>query len=228
MIPSSFDEWEIRKRWKDIFPAGKDGPFRLKSFKQIDSTNSEAKRDAESGASSGHVYLACRQTQGRGCQDHTWHSDDTGGIYCSILFRPMWPVSQGLLFVRLSALAVYDALADMIAMHGLPLLSLTIKPPNDILLAGKKLGGILVESASQGESICYAVVGIGVNVNQTVFPRDIADRAISLFLAYGIFFDQSLLLTSLLNRLWSYYEKLDLHGAGFISERWTTITGEKE
>ncbi len=228
MIPSSYNEWEVRKGWKDIFPADKDGHFCLKHFYQIDSTNSEAKRDAESGASAGHVYLAYRQTQGRGCQDHTWHSDDTGGIYCSILFRPMWPVSQGLQFVRFSALAVYDALADMISMYGLPLLSLTIKPPNDILLAGKKLGGILVESASQGESICYAVVGMGMNVNQNVFPPEIADRATSLYLTYGKYFDQSLLLTSLLNRLWSYYGKMDLHGAGFISEGWTTITGEKE
>jgi BirA family transcriptional regulator, biotin operon repressor / biotin---[acetyl-CoA-carboxylase] ligase len=218
----------VRGERKENFSFSEEYPFILRNFDLIDSTNSEAKRDAERGAEEGTVYLATRQSQGRGREDRTWHSEDTGGIYCSVLFRPAWPVSDGLLFVKFSALAVYDTILNCMVTKDLTLPALHIKPPNDILLSGRKLSGILVESASQGQSIRYVVVGMGINVNQTCFPAEIAERATSLRLTYGISFDQDHIFKSILKRLWSHYLWVEQHGPESIMARWNRITGEME
>jgi len=129
---------------------------RLLYFQETTSTMDEAARCAESGAEEGTVVVAEIQTAGRGRQGRTWVSRP-GNLYLSIVFRPG--------IEHLPFLSILAGVATVRAIRKTSGLDPRIKWPNDIMLNGKKVGGILVESVSTGEKVTYAIVGIGVNVN---------------------------------------------------------------
>ena len=129
---------------------------RLLFFQETTSTMDEAARCAESGAEEGTVVVAEIQTAGRGRQGRNWVSRQ-GNLYMSIVFRPS--------IEHLPFLSILAGVATVRAIRKTSGLDPRIKWPNDIMLNGKKVGGILVESVSTGEKVNYAIVGIGVNVN---------------------------------------------------------------
>lgn len=136
----------------------------IRFFQQIGSTNDEALRWASKGAPDLALVIAEEQTKGRGRAGRKWFTPPGASLAFSLILRPAatdaFPVSH---LTGLGALALVDALK----MLGL---SPQIKWPNDILLAGKKTAGILVESAWTGEKMDYAVIGIGVNVKPASVP----------------------------------------------------------
>ena len=145
--------------------------YKIQRIEEIDSTNSELKRLALSGAPSGTALVADRQTAGRGRMGRAFFSPAGSGLYMSVLLRPVSLENVGLI-TTFTAVAVARALRK----HGADAL---IKWVNDLMLDGKKVCGILVEGGVyNGQS--FAVIGIGINVKSTAFPEELADIATSL------------------------------------------------
>jgi BirA family biotin operon repressor/biotin-[acetyl-CoA-carboxylase] ligase len=144
-------------------------------YYKIGSTNFEAMRAAAQSAPEGSVFLAEEQLAGRGRGAHTWHSERSTGIYCSVILRPQLPPSEALIISLAAALAVRAAVREIA-----PQLLADLKWPNDVLLGGKKFCGILTEMTSEATRVRYLVVGIGINVNQLKFPAALSEIATSL------------------------------------------------
>jgi len=129
---------------------------RLEYRAALGSTQDLARELARAGAAEGTVILAGRQTAGRGRLGRSWISP-RGGLYLTVVLRP--PVQH------LKALVIIAALAVARAVERLTGLQTSLKWPNDVLVAGRKVSGILSESELMGEGVSYALVGIGLNVN---------------------------------------------------------------
>ena len=149
-------------------------------LESVDSTNTYLKEAARNGAADGTVVIAARQTAGRGRTGNSFASAD-GGLYCSMLFRTEeLELSETVSLTTRAGVAASDAVS---AVTGI---APGIKWVNDLILNGKKIAGILVEAGPfSNERIPYAVVGIGINVNQTAFPEELAGKASSLRLECG-------------------------------------------
>ena len=191
----------LRTRWvgKTIYP-----------FEQIDSTNSQALHITEEGTSHGTVVIANQQTAGKGRLGRGWHSPAHTNLYCSIILTQK-PVQSFISWIPLaSGVAVAEALEEL---SGLPM---SVKWPNDILAGTKKLGGILCEMTTKGPSGWGTIVGIGINVNcaKPQFPPDLTETATSLAIEATRQFDRGIVLTTLLDKLESYFDYVfssDLH-----------------
>ncbi|MHB1700564.1 MAG: biotin--[acetyl-CoA-carboxylase] ligase [Acidobacteriaceae bacterium] len=179
-------------------------PFsgRLHYFPTIHSTNSYAIEQAQAGAASGSVYLADEQTAGRGRGGHTWHSAPESGLYVSVLLRPPLSPDAALPLSLATGIAVRQAIAEVCG------LTADIRWPNDVLLSGRKCCGILVETAVSGGAregdavrLRHVVVGVGINVNQTAFPEDLASLATSLRIESSRAWPRQTLLLALLSAL---------------------------
>ena len=139
-------------------------------FETLDSTNDHLLKMAEGGAREWTVVVADRQTSGRGRRTRDWWSPE-GNLHMSILLRPEVSPHQLLRLPVIASLAFLSAMGESGT-------SLKIKWPNDILLDGRKMAGILAESRSEGENVLWAVVGFGVNMVRTVddIPAGLGDR----------------------------------------------------
>lgn len=138
--------------------------YRLAFFETIDSTNAEALRLAEAGEP-GPIWIWAReQTAGRGRMARGWASP-VGNLYASLLLRTACPVDTALQLVFVAGLAAHDAVSDL--CQG----SLQLKWPNDLLLAGRKLAGVLIESIAGAEAAGATVV-IGTGLNLVAHPKD--------------------------------------------------------
>ena len=144
--------------------------MKIHRYKSLDSTNDHLLKMAEGGAREWTVVVADRQTSGRGRRTRDWWSPE-GNLHMSILLRPEVSPHQLLRLPVIASLAFLSAMGE----SGTPL---KIKWPNDILLDGRKMAGILAESRSEGENVLWAVVGFGVNMVRTVddIPAGLYDR----------------------------------------------------
>ena len=158
----------------------------------LDSTNSEALRLGESGAPHHTVVVAEYQSAGRGQMDRRWLMPRGQGVLLSILLRETPPGAE---FAKLT-LRVGRAVADLLGRESG--LRIEIKAPNDLMIEGKKVAGILSEARWRGEDLLFAVVGVGINVNVLEFPPEISDSATSLALAAGREFDLERLIQGLI------------------------------
>jgi BirA family biotin operon repressor/biotin-[acetyl-CoA-carboxylase] ligase len=171
-------------------------------FLSIESTNTHAMQEAAKGAPHGSVYIAEEQTAGRGRGDHAWHSEPYTGIYVSILLRPQLAAADGLWLSLATGLAAQRAIENVTG-------SVTdIRWPNDLLLNGRKVGGILVEMNAEASRIRYAVIGIGINVNQRMFPGQLSREASSLRLETGREIAREDLLVEMLQSLSEEFDAL--------------------
>ncbi|MCI5641404.1 MAG: biotin--[acetyl-CoA-carboxylase] ligase [Lachnospiraceae bacterium] len=146
---------------------------------EIDSTNLRAKQLAELGEPEGMLVVADKQTAGRGRRGRGWTSEAGVGIYMSYILRPSLPPSKVSGVTLVTALAMCQAISQVCGVQPL------IKWPNDVILDGKKVCGILTEMSSEIQYVHYAVTGIGVNANQTEFAEDIREHATSIYLQTG-------------------------------------------
>jgi BirA family biotin operon repressor/biotin-[acetyl-CoA-carboxylase] ligase len=153
---------------------------RVVCYESVSSTNDVAKQLAEEGAVEGTLIVAEEQIAGRGRHGRSWHTSAGNSLLLSLILRPPLKPEQ------LPHLLMSSALAAAQAVEHSTGLVVHFKWPNDILLAGKKAGGILIETSLSGEELAYAVIGIGLNVNLDVddFP-EIAATATSLSTELG-------------------------------------------
>jgi BirA family transcriptional regulator, biotin operon repressor / biotin---[acetyl-CoA-carboxylase] ligase len=173
----------------------------LHHFYKIGSTNTAAMAAAVEGAPEGSVFLAEEQTAGRGRGANSWQSPRSTGIYCSIVLRPALPPSDVLVLSLATGLAVSSAIRRVDAR-----LQLDLKWPNDVLIDGKKVCGILTEMNAEATRVRYIVAGIGINVNQATFPKEL--QATSLRLATGGEWSRVELAAALLKSLHLEYRQL--------------------
>lgn len=166
----------------------------------VESTNTIAQEAAQIGARSG-VWIADEQTAGRGRGGHGWHSLAGDGLYVSVLVAPSMPIASALLISLATGLAAKRAIFEITGLE------VDIRWPNDLLLDGRKCGGILVETAvspadtSAEAMLRYAVIGIGINLNHTSFPEELSGLATSLLIQGGSAVSRESILVSLLRAL---------------------------
>ena len=173
---------------------------RILYYPELGSTMDEAVRLAAEGAEEGTVVIAEMQSAGRGRQGRSWVSQP-GNLLLSVLFRP------GL--GQLPYISIIGGLAAARAIRKSANVDPAIKWPNDLMLGGKKAAGILAESAVEGESVCYAVLGIGINVALNPLDDDeIAAIATGLNAAAGNEIARESLLRQLLMELDDLYRRL--------------------
>ena len=147
---------------------------RIFHFFRTDSTNRVALELGHAGEPEGAVVLAEEQTAGRGRGGRAWHSERATGIYVTLLLRPKLAPVQAPLLTMMAGLSAHSAVQ---ALTGL---EVDLKWPNDLLVRGRKLGGILTEMHAEPGQIRFVIVGIGLNVNQEKFPGELANLATSL------------------------------------------------
>jgi len=173
----------------------------LHHFYKIGSTNTAAMAVAAEGAPEGTVLLAEEQTAGRGRGANAWQSPRSTGIYCSSVLRPALPPSEVLVLSLAAGLAVRTAIQQIDSR-----LSPDLKWPNDVLINGRKLCGILTEMNAEATRVRYIVIGIGINVNQASFPKELP--ATSLRLVTGSEWSRVDLAAALLKSLDREYRQL--------------------
>jgi BirA family biotin operon repressor/biotin-[acetyl-CoA-carboxylase] ligase len=176
----------------------------LVTLKEVDSTNTFLKYILANSAPvpDGTVIMAESQVAGRGQQQNKWYSSAGESLAFSILLKPQFlSVSQQFCLTQVVSIAVYETLQPLVGN------TLKIKWPNDIYIGSRKLGGILIENQVQGGSIKNAIVGIGLNVNQTNFP-DWVPNAVSLRQILQTDYDLKALLFEICGHVEQWYIKL--------------------
>ena len=170
-------------------------------FEETDSTNNVIKRMAEEGAA--HVTLAIAeiQTAGRGRRGRQWASPKGNGIWMSFLLRPEILPQNASMLTLVTALAVRQAIFKVCQ---LPVL---IKWPNDIVIGGRKVCGMLTEMSAELEWVHYVVIGIGINVNMEEFPEEIRETATSLRMECERKINRSSLIAAFGEAFEEYYEQ---------------------
>jgi len=186
-------------------------------FEETDSTNARARDLAEKGAPEGTLVIAESQTRGRGRKGRTWFSPSGAGIYASLILRPAIPTSEATRITFLTAVAAAETL-----LHSTDQV-VRIKWPNDILINGKKVAGILTEISAEKGAVDYAVVGLGMNVNTPAFPNDIEETATSILIETGKRFSRAGLLREYLRRQEACLRWLRSSGFKPILDRWKEL-----
>lgn len=180
--------------------------------KQIDSTNTELSRMALRGASHGTVVLADAQTAGKGRRGRRWESPVGENIYMSLLLRPEMQPEKAPMLTLVMAYCV----AKVLKKQGFE--KVQIKWPNDLVLSGKKVCGILTEMSLDGNQIQHVIVGVGINVNNQAFPEEIKGMATSLRMERGRFIDRKEIVENILVEFWKEYERFV--EVGNLSQIW--------
>lgn len=189
---------------------------KLHYFAELGSTNTRARELAERGAQEGEVVIADAQTQGRGRLGRRWESPARRNLYFSILLRPTLAPAHAAQITLMAAVALAETLDFFIEPAA------EIKWPNDILVGGRKLAGVLTEAACSADIIEHVILGIGVNVNyrREEMPEDIRVRAISLADLSGGFVARENVLARLIHALDRCYGVLEQSGFDALRTRW--------
>jgi len=188
------------------------------AFETIDSTNNCAKAVAGCGAGEGTVVIAEHQTNGKGRHGRVWQSTPNENLMFSIVLRPKLPPED------LNLLPLYVAVAVSDAIERLAGIKLECKWPNDLLINGKKVAGILIEGSYKQNSIDYVVIGVGINVNQLRFPGEIEATATSLRLEIGKEVDRIPLFREILVSMENIYRNSSSRGFQSIIPQWLAHT----
>jgi BirA family transcriptional regulator, biotin operon repressor / biotin---[acetyl-CoA-carboxylase] ligase len=180
---------------------------------ECDSTNDEAARLARAGAGHGAVVIARAQRAGRGRDGRSWASPRDAGLYLSAVIRTPLPLSD----VPPMTLAIGVGLCDAARALGAPA---ALKWPNDALVHGKKLAGVLVEAHSQGHRVDAVIVGIGVNLSAAGWPPELAATATSMEQAAGAPVDRAAFIEQLLVQVERWIDRYVASGLAAIAPAW--------
>jgi BirA family biotin operon repressor/biotin-[acetyl-CoA-carboxylase] ligase len=185
-------------------------------FNSIDSTNSKAYQLAIQGAEEGGVVIAESQKKGRGRLGRHWVSPPFSNLYLSVILRPQIPPHQASLITLMAAVATARAIERYSGL--IPL----IKWPNDILLSGRKVAGLLNEIHSEMDRIHFVILGIGVNLNmnEKMFSKGLRDVATSLRREMGQTISRKTFLQSLLEELEKWYTIFLKEGGAPVLKAW--------
>lgn len=168
-------------------------------FDSIDSTNTKAKELAEEGHPSGTLVVADRQTAGKGRRGRSWESPSGIGIFMTLMLKPEINPNHASMLTLVAAMATTRAIRRV---TGVPAM---IKWPNDIVMNGKKVCGILTEMSAQFDYINHIVIGIGINVHNEDFPEEIAQTASSIYLESGQHIHRASLIEAFLEEFEDVY-----------------------
>lgn len=185
--------------------------YRIERRDEVTSTNDICIEKAHEGLEGHYVCSARMQTKGRGRNGRSWVSEDRVGLYLSIMERPSCSPQVAPLFSLVMGLAAYQAVKEVAGIE------VQLKWPNDLVVHGKKLSGILAQMELNGGEVGCVVVGIGVNLFQKTFPVEIEKTATSVFLETGqeesdIFYEK---LEKSIVKWWETYYNQVLSDKGF-------------
>lgn len=184
-------------------------------FKSIKSTMDYAKKLAEKGEPEGTVVIADYQSHGRGRFGRIWKAEPEKNILMSVILRPTIPLDKFGILSFLTSISVAEAIEKNVDVK------ITTKWPNDLLINGKKFCGILLEASITVESGDFVIIGIGINVNQENFPKEIQDYATSLYIETGKIIDRTVIVQDILRSLEARYFALkDAHNFKSVIEDW--------
>ena len=169
-------------------------------FDVTDSTNTQAKSLGEGDAPNGTLVVAGKQESGRGRRGRSFESPAGTGIFMTLQLRPEIEPQNASMLTLVSALAVAKGIEHMVD------LPVQIKWPNDIVINGKKVCGILTEMSAQMDYVNYIVIGIGINVGNEEFPEEIKDVATSIYLESGKHVNRAMLIEKIWEEFEDYYE----------------------
>jgi BirA family biotin operon repressor/biotin-[acetyl-CoA-carboxylase] ligase len=175
---------------------------KIRHYFRVGSTNVAAMEAAAAGEPEGSVFFAEQQTAGRGRGGNSWESAPSDGVYCSIILRPRLSPADALLLSLIAGIAVAEAVEQTTGLHP------DLRWPNDVLLEERKFCGILTEMNAEATRVRYVVVGIGINVNQPSFSKELEPIATSLRLASGHEWSRVQVTAALLKSLDAWYRKL--------------------
>jgi BirA family biotin operon repressor/biotin-[acetyl-CoA-carboxylase] ligase len=189
---------------------------RLICLPETASTNADAFRLAEEGAEEGTTVIADAQSGGRGRRGRVWSSPAGVNLYCSVVLRPAIMPHEAPQLTFLSAVAVARAIEDATELKP------EIKWPNDVLIDGRKVAGLLNEMSAETDGINFVILGMGVNLNMTSaqFPADLRTPATSLLMAQGRPVNRAQFAARLLGELDRLYTDFLLHGFGPVRDEW--------
>jgi BirA family biotin operon repressor/biotin-[acetyl-CoA-carboxylase] ligase len=190
-------------------------------FAELGSTNVHAWTLAEQGAAEGEVVIAEMQTQGRGRLGRRWESPPAVNLYLSVILRPRLLPAHAPQITLVAAVALAETVDALIEQTPV------IKWPNDILVNGRKLAGVLSEAACDSEHIDHVILGIGLNVNYRAvsMPPEIRGRAISVADLTGNNVDRESVLARLIHNLDRCYGELEDYGFEALRPRWDAYFG---
>ena len=191
--PDVMDAAELKSIWKPKWVG-----CEILYFDSIDSTNTKAQELAEKGYPSGTLVVADKQIAGKGRRGRNWESPSGCGIFMTLMLKPDINPNNASMLTLVSALAVAKALADITGKDA------KIKWPNDIVIDGRKVCGILTEMSAQFDYINNIVIGIGINVNNRSFPEEISATASSLRLLSG---GKKYRRAEIIEKIMEYFEK---------------------
>ena len=191
--PGGMDAAELKSIWKPKWVG-----CEILYFDSIDSTNTKAQELAEKGYPSGTLVVADKQIAGKGRRGRNWESPSGCGIFMTLMLKPDINPNNASMLTLVSALAVAKALADITGKDA------KIKWPNDIVIDGRKVCGILTEMSAQFDYINNIVIGIGINVNNSSFPEEISATASSLRLLSG---GKKYRRAEIIEKIMEYFEK---------------------
>ena len=210
------------------------GKHLIQYAEEVESTNLKAKEAALQGEPEGAIFLTERQTAGRGRRGRSWFSGEHTAIAMSLLLRPSFVPQQLTLLPLLTAVVVQEAIEEVTGIRS------EVKWPNDLLVGGKKLCGILTEAAFDMERIDYVVIGIGINVNvaESQIPEELRDIATSLRCIDGHEHSRADLVRAVLTGFERQYTAAGYYGFDDVLVRWkacshtlgrhVTVRGERE
>ena len=203
--------------WQVIQQTGLLAGRRVHYFETVDSTNTLALALGKAGdAQAGTVLVAETQTGGRGRLGKSWSSPKGSGLYCTLLLRPAIPlpyISRITLAAGLAAARAIDEVCGVVSV---------IKWPNDVLIQGRKVAGILVECDISGEGGPLVALGVGINLGTPParFPPEVRGRATSLLSASGKVITKGVMLTALLRWIEQVVERLEHDDFVGILKEW--------
>jgi len=208
-VPDAFIPLEINYNLKTKILGKK-----IYSYRVLKSTNDLAYRLAEEKAPEGTLIVAEKQTSGKGRLGRKWFSPPDKGIWMSLILRPKIPPAKAPGLSLCAGLALIQAIRDKTRLEA------DLKWPNDCLLGGEKVAGILLELSAELDKIDFIIIGVGINVNQTQndFPKNLKGKATSIFLESKDKFSRVELLKSFLERFEKIYLNFKTFGLKFYRE----------
>lgn len=200
--------------------------MKIECFDEIDSTNLELKRRLVSGGEHGTIVTADHQTAGRGRLGRQWTEEKGRALTFSILLEPKVPLTETSRFSFVAAVSVAEGIRDV---TGLPAM---LKWPNDVLVNGKKVCGILLELVAEMAQVQFLIAGIGINVNQKPedFPEEVREKATSLAICSGHNWARADILEGVLRQLEQNVQLIQQQGFEEIRRKWealSCVTGQE-
>lgn len=183
-------------------------PKVARHFASVDSTNAALLRDLARPAPPGHgcVYLTDIQTRGRGQSENQWHASPHANLTLSLLLRPnRLPALRLFRLNQFASLSILDTLRTLLPTRAA---DFSVKWPNDVYAADRKIAGILIQNALRGQWLQWAVIGIGLNVNENDFPPPLRSTATSIYRLAGEMYDLTEVRDHLFTHLALNYELL--------------------